>query len=68
VRKDKEVKGLKELKEVEEAADAARDRWRGVYPPSLRRKESRNGMKIKEIDGISHGSTTGLQRDPNGAT
>jgi len=39
----------------------------GVYPPSLGRKLSGNGMKKKEIDGISDGSATELQRDDNGA-
>jgi hypothetical protein len=37
-----------------------------VYPPSLWRKDPRKGIETKEIEGISCGNATELQRDDNG--
>ena len=49
-------------------AGLQRTGMRGVgVPLSLWKKESRNGIKKKEIEAIFHCKTTGLQRGLNGA-
>jgi hypothetical protein len=44
----------------------AKTEGRGVGTPSLSRKKSGKDMKRQEIEGISHGNTTRLQRDVDG--